>query len=322
MKKIIYWITITVCSIAVFILFAWDKQVRTKNSENLKTAAAKEKELKRELEELNKQLEELDNKKKETQKGIGKIALIFTGLKEYLYTDAFSLMKGEGYKGVLVISEQSMPGMKGCLSWEQFREMITNGWEYVVELPMEGNYKQLLANYREAVKEWNLGMPQAVFMDKYGDADAAVEFMKNSDYKTLLHHGEEDRALVTVEFSTPVFLVGCMGYNEDNTQEQIQNAAQEGGCLALEVHAMDWQAEDETIDFDRQVMDRLFSWIKNNAENYTLTVDTVSAIYKQEEEETKLFNEYQNEYQVKRDAVAEEIETLKQQIAHIYVELD
>ena len=125
-KKIIPIVTI-VLAIGLF-AFIWGVQ-----KEENKTAMQHEKlyEQRRPLTVKQEQLEqELETLKKEYEKSKAPnavVQVIFTDLSEKVYSECYPIMKEYEYTGTLTLSAKQLPGEEGCMTVDQFKELIDAG---------------------------------------------------------------------------------------------------------------------------------------------------------------------------------------------------
>lgn len=144
LKKIVLGVTaILVIGLCVF-LWKNDSKEAAQN-EQYEEWNDERRPIKVELKKVEQQLENLNRNYEAEKMPRGTTQLIFTDLSEKIHSNAYPIMKEYGYKGVLAVSAEQLPGKAGCMSEIQFKELIEDGWTICVKWD-----EQILTN-----KWWN-----------------------------------------------------------------------------------------------------------------------------------------------------------------------
>lgn len=122
------------------ILFIWGIESREKKETDMHTAWYEERrpltvqkeQLEQQLENVEKAYESAKNPKATTQ-------VLFTDLSANIYDVCYPIMKEYEYTGILALSKDQFPGKEGCMTIEQLRELINEGWTTCIEWNLDSS---------------------------------------------------------------------------------------------------------------------------------------------------------------------------------------
>lgn len=89
------------------------------------------------LGELDSERQALDDLYEKKINGMGTVGLVYINADDAVYDIAYQQMSEYGYSGVIALSDISFPGDEGCITAEQFDEMLAAGWKWCVTFPAE-----------------------------------------------------------------------------------------------------------------------------------------------------------------------------------------
>lgn len=233
-KKIGIAVTIVLLLILGVLLFREDKVTGERDA----YYAKREKKLKpldEEKKKAEKELKELTEEYERQIVGTGSVILVFTGMKEEVYTEIYPIMKKYGYTGVLTLSSNQFPGLDGCMSIEQFQELMGAGWTTCVAwegVPSNGGWLYALTKKMEAA-----GIARSDVMyfprDTYAVEDDAL--LQTLGFTVAVHHGEAGLPLILTQAEEGLWHPGAVGMKGETPKYKLQDAAEKKGNLVFTI---------------------------------------------------------------------------------------
>lgn len=184
---------------------------------------------------IRQELDDLSEVYMDESQGMASLVLLFTDMDEIIYTEIFPKMKEHGFIGVLAISKEQFPGQAGCLSKEQFRELIDAGWKYCLKWEKDVVTNEWLATVSKLMREAEVSRPETVYFpqDSY---DAQLDnFLTRQGYSVAIHHGEGDLPLILPESGEGLWHPGAYGWNQKGVSTLLSDAISQRGNLVFTV---------------------------------------------------------------------------------------
>lgn len=150
-------------------------------------------------EQLEQELEDLDKMYEKSKSPSAVTQVLFTELNEQVYTQCYPILREFEYKGTLALSDTQFPGEVGCMSIEQFQELIAEGWKICITWQTSENVNTWWTRFQSKVT--SLGV----------EAGSTVYFPKGT------YSAEMDSALQKLGFT-----IAVIGKTEEETPLQLQ----------------------------------------------------------------------------------------------------
>lgn len=176
---------------------------------------------------LQTELEKAEKAYQTELNGKATLQLLCTSPRTEIYDGMYPLMQEYGYTAVISLSQEAFPGKDGYMSVEQARELQEAGWQFCYQY--DGTAFDALEEQAEAI---GISMTKAVYF-KEGDYTSEQETAL-ADMEYIVHHGEEERAVVAAQKETHWYL-GAVGWYTDNAAGYLATASKEGANLVFTV---------------------------------------------------------------------------------------
>lgn len=194
--------------------------------------------LRSEQDKLKQELQEVEQNLKEVDIGQGCYLLLFEDLDQRLYTDAMPILRKHDYVGVLALSPQSYPGKEGCITLDEFNELISMGWETCFYWQDYFKFDYFLEKMDPILKNLKLEYPTVIDVEAGNFQPYKDEMLSDAGFATVIHHGETGD-IITREDSEELLHVGAVGWNSSYAVKNLKNAIQYGGALVLSIDFSD-----------------------------------------------------------------------------------
>lgn len=202
-----------------------------------------------ELRRLNQDLDSLEKEQEKEIQGMGTLTLLFSDLDEMVYTDIFPQMKSYGFIGVMALSPNNFPGREGCLSREQFGELLDAGWKCVLRWEENRSSMEWLSSCRQLAGEIGIPLPEVVYFPPELYHSSQDDFLTEQRFLIAVHHGEEELPLVLTEAGEELWHPGAIAWNQNGAVGMLSDVTAQKGNLVFSVGS-DLQAEEyETEDY-------------------------------------------------------------------------
>lgn len=172
--------------------------------EQLRPLTIKRQKLKQQLEELEKKYEAERRPRATTQ-------ILFTEPDARVYELCYPIMKEYKLTGVIALSEERLPGVEGCMSEEQLKELIQAGWSICARFDNATRLGTQWTSLKKEFKKYNLDEPNTVYLASgvYNKGlDATIE---QCGFTIVVHHGEEGLPIVQSNDEAGLWHLGSVG---------------------------------------------------------------------------------------------------------------
>ena len=180
---------------------------------------------------------ELANQRKKFErqkKGNSTINFLFTDAGESVYTEAAPLMEEYGFCGIIVLSEQELPGRSGYLTIRQFQELLDEGWSWCIGVQEdEAQPKASCQRVAQWAKSNGIQAAEGVYFPDGTWTESCDEWMKDQDIKIAVMEQEKD--VVVTETEAEIWHVKLLDWRNEYRREKLEQAVADGGNLVYSI---------------------------------------------------------------------------------------
>ena len=245
MKKIVPFITIVlVIGLGIFL---WNvRQAERKDvsayekwGEERRPFEVQRKKLERELEDLAAEYEADKLPKGTTQ-------LIFTDLNEQIYSVCYPVMQTFEFTGVLALSSTQLPGKEGCMTLEQFHELIEAGWSICIQWDSSDSVNRWWSAMQTSLKDLSLEAGDAIYFPK-GSYEASLETrVRQLGFSVIIIEKEENENPLQSQYEDGAGHIGAIGFMTSPPKNWLREAvAQDANITYLVSFQVDDQMYNE-----------------------------------------------------------------------------
>lgn len=277
MKKIVLMITAVLAiglSVALMFVSKQDEQEMNKYTEwneERRPLKVRQAELRRELEELEKNFE-LSRKHK------GTTQVLFTDLNEQIYTECYPMMKEFKFTGVLALSPTKLPGASGCLTVEQFKELIDEGWTACITWDKDTSMKIWSEQLGERLGQMGVVLSQTVYFPKGSYQSSVDEQMKELGYSIAVYNEGEGNPLIQLQEEEGIWHLGAVGFMSQIPKMRLTECVAQKGNV---VYLVGFELEHEKyVETSFRSMLGYFDSYEKNAELQVCNMEDARAHYR------------------------------------------
>lgn len=301
MKKIVLIVTVVLVAILSIFLINDKKKEQEATAqyeevdEQIRPLSVKKKQLERELKSLDESYEAERRPKGTTQ-------IVFTELDERVYTECYRIMTPYGFTGILALSLTEYPGAEGCMTVEQFKELIAAGWKPCITWDTETKVSAWWMIITAKIQELGLEMPTTAYFKEGTYTGLLDEALKEKGFTTVIHHGEEHN-LIQLAYEEEFWHLGAVGLMGDKPRLRMNEAIEQKGNIAFLVGF-----EQETELYNENSFTSMLNYFDTYRATEELLVGTVedaSAHY--QKRTTEAGDEERNAYLQEKAALEAEL---------------
>lgn len=197
---------------------------------------------------INRKLEDLEKEFNGNVKSRGSLIILFSNLNKEIYDEAYPQMKEYGFVGTLALSETQRPGKPGCLSQEQFNELINEGWKCCLRWETDSEQAEWLAICDALAGECGIARPGIVYFPYDTYKNEKDEFLMGNGVGIVIQHGEEDRSLIMTESEEGIWHPGAVAYSQDEGCRLLAETMNQKGNL---IYTVGSDSEEEVYEQDK-----------------------------------------------------------------------
>lgn len=274
----------------------------------------------KQLEQMDKELIPLNVEKRDLEKKIidlkkmtedkgtskGTTTVLFTEINEMVYTGAYPILKEHGYVGVLALSGTQLPGLDGCISVQQFEELLSAGWSYCVswiDHEVVNNWLKTQNKTQGTVAYF----PDRTYRKNY-EAEVSA-----AGYTTIVRRDNDEMTLTAPTRKDGIWHADLSGVLANDPRKQLENTMEQGGHI---VYGVGFTKKAEMYDEDIFLL--MLKWFKSYEEEGNLLVTDFAGARTYHEEMEWKRNISEEQFQIEKDKIEEQIKEIEKQIDAIY----
>lgn len=192
--------------------------------------------------EIKQQIEDLDKKYEVIEAPKATMQVVFTGLEADVYNICYPIMKKFGYTGILAISLTQLPGMDGCMSLEQFKEMIADGWEICIKWDADKAVKSWWPQLQKQIEQLGFKSCPVVYFTTGTYKSSLDAQLTDMGFTVVVHHGEDNKPLIQTEYEEGLWHLGSVGLMGEKPYARFQEAIYQIGNIT---YLVGFELEDE-----------------------------------------------------------------------------
>lgn len=311
-KKIIPIVTIVI-AIGLF-AFIWGVQ-----KEENKKAMQHEKlyEQRRPLtvkqEQLQQEIETLEKNYEKSKSPNAVVQVIFTELNEQVYSQCYPIMKEYEYTGTLLLSDTQLPGQEGCMSMEQFQELMDAGWQVAVTWKQGVAAKQWWTNLQNRLTVLGIKNEPVLYFPKGTyDAELDTTIQELGFSIAVVNKGEEEQPL-QLQNEEGVWHVGAVGMMTSKPRLWLREAVAQDANLA---YLIGFTIEEELYN-EKSFRSMLNCFDEYEATDELVTTNIVEAREHFRSRSAGVAPEIESQYQEKKTALEKELAEVKKKLEKI-----
>lgn len=311
-KKIIPIVTIVLAlGLFVFILGVQKKENITKAQhdelyEQRRPLAVRQEQLERELEAL----QEVYEKSKAPN---AFVQVLFTELNEQVYTQCYPIMKEYEYTGTLAVSETQFPGNEGCMSVEQFRELIDAGWEICINWQTDRSVKKWWPTLRNKLTVLGVEPGQVVYfpLGTYqAELDATIQEL---GFSIAVISKMDEETPLQLQYEEGIWHVGAVGLMSPRPRLWLNEAVAQDANMS---YLVGFQIEEELYN------EKSFRSMLNCFDEYVVTEELIVTNLADAKEHYRgrslgVTPEQESQYREQKAALEKELSEVKEQLKEI-----
>lgn len=299
--------------VGITALFGWrEYRIQQKNAERGEVMEKALRPLRVEEQSIQEELVEAERTYLKAKEGFGTISIIFTELDELVYTEIYTMMREYGFPGMLMLSETQFPGMEGCISLEQFNELIQGGWTTCIQWRADTDPEVWLPALQEKMEAAGIAQSRVMYFPEGTYSSNLDEQLTAMGFQIAVIHCEEDRPLVLSAEESSIWHPGAMGFQGNAPKYWMREAVENRGNL---IYTVGFERQDEI--YDSGIFASMLSSFQSNTEQGVLGVmgaEEARVCHNQMQGDG---GELEESYQAKKAGLEEKLETVKKEMEEI-----
>ncbi|MCQ2440621.1 MAG: hypothetical protein MJ076_01830 [Clostridia bacterium] len=302
--------------VIVFMVKTIVQDKKTENEYNQSIAQLKEKEDAL-IEQRDKIKVELNNVKREYNihmVGTATSQILFMGTYKTYYNDYLPLMNSYGYKGILGVSLNDLPGLKGRISVNEFKKMLSSGWEYCIVWDGLTKLDIYLDKIENKLNDIGFEMPETFYFPPGFYKSNYEKTLLIYNFKNIIQNGENGMSLYGKYSSNGIWYPGARSWNYVGVKSDIKSLIEMGGNYTFTVSVKQTSKKELFKTFENM--------LKYIAEfgNDKLMITTFSDGNKMYYEKLEATKELDEQLESRIEELNREISEYDKKIKNVYVE--
>lgn len=263
--------------------------------------------------ELESQIKKLEKSYQEKTDPKATTHIVFTDLSEGVYTKCYPQMKEKKYTGTLAVSSKEFPGLEGCITVEQYKELVEDGWDVCVQWEGSNNINRWWTNLQKEMQELDMNPEGMIYFPK-GTYSANLDSrLRQMGFNVVISEKEDKESPLQKDYEEDIWHLGAMGNMTVQPKKWLREAiAQDANVIFLVSFKIEHQRYD-AASFPRMLStfndyvvtkELLVCNVKEAREHYKVRLNGVSP-------------EIEEEYQATRKELEKELEKTQKELEKI-----
>lgn len=246
-----------------------------------------------ELQDLERQLDDQEAYYIEQMNGIAAVTLLFTHAGEEIYDEAWPRLQSYGYCGMVALSEESFPGLEGCMSTAQFLELLDNGWSWCIVWPAASSNPRKACNELLARAEsYGIGQASFIYFPEGSNQDGYEKWMQKNGYTAI---------------------TGTVDWKDNSRRDRLNLAANNRKNL---IYTIPFKQETKAVD-KTVYLDSMLKLLDTYCQNNSIRIATAEEADKYRKEVKADSTFVQAEWESEKETLEQRITDIKEQISKI-----
>lgn len=168
--------------------------------------------------------------------GVATVEIVFSGSYPALYTEVFPQMQLHRASGIIGIRPETLPGMRGCITREQWSDLEKHEWEACLFCDTAEAFSDYCQRMIAACEAEGFPFPHIVWIPEGLYNSSLKEEAEKAGFDIILHHGEET-AIVDYPPESGIWTAGCVDWSADGDLSVFDELSLTAGNLAVCIHA-------------------------------------------------------------------------------------
>lgn len=308
-KKVVPIVTIVLAiGLFAFVLFVQKKENKKATRQELiyeqsRPLSVRKEELEQELETLRKLYEKSISPKASVQ-------VLFTDLNEQVYTTCYPIMKEYEDTGILTVSATQLPGEEGCMTKEQFQELVDAGWDVYVTWQTEGDAKKWWPNLQNKLTVLGVRAGKTMYFPKGTYQVDADKVLLELGFTSVLISKNDEESPLQMQEEEGIWHAGAVGMMTSKPKLWLREAVAQDANVA---YLVGFSLEEELYN------ENSFRSMLNSLEEYKATEELIVTDVEDAREgfrarDLGVDTETEKQYQEQKAALEAELADVKKQL--------
>lgn len=166
---------------------------------------------------------------------VATVTMLFNGMSDMIYTDAYPVLQEYGLTGTIVMTGETLPGSTGRLNDGQIAELVGAGWKLIPGWS-DGDGENGIASADEWIRTYGYTVEGVVYVPQNEYTSEREELLKTAGYNTVVTDiGMGGNNAVSTEEIGEMWRLNAMGYQGNGPKSVLLEAISSSGHLTFTV---------------------------------------------------------------------------------------
>ena len=302
----------------IFIIFIgvvmWkDVQKKRELDQVLQECEEEAADLEKELRGIEVKMDKLTMQLADVSMEHGTFTLIFTDLNAVVAEEIWPDVQDYQMTGMLMLSEEQLPGTDGMITMSQFQQIIESGWEYCLEWSGEGKLEDWLEERKEQLEEQNIAFPKTLSFREGTYREDYDETLKEYGITCVIYHGEGVTHSAVIDMDEQsIWRLQTYPFHVEDGKLILENAVSSGKSISFTIGN-----RTKAEQYQRENMHTLLEYLKKWQEKDGLKIITANEArryqqeqYEQRKEQNLGLEEQYNQLEDQRQKLQKNIDAI------------
>lgn len=270
-----------ICVIVIAVVIGKDYKENQELEEVLRECEEEAAPLEKELRGIEVEMDKLTMQLADASMEHGTFTLVFTDLDALVAEEIWPDVQNYQMTGMLMLSEEQLPGLDGMITMPMFQEIIESGWEYCLEWNGEEELENWLEDRKEQLEEQNIAFPQTLSFREGTYREEYDEILKEYGITCAIYHGEGVTHSAVIDMNEQsLWRLQTYPFHIEDGKLIAENAVSSGKSISFTIGN-----RTKAEQYQRESMNTLLEYLKKWEEKDGLKIITAKEARKYQQEQ-------------------------------------
>ncbi len=196
--------------------------------------------------DFEQQLKALEQNYKELTMPKATTQVVFTELNEDIYKKCYPIMSEMGQTGTLAVTSSQLPGKEGCITVEQYQELMEKGWSTCVQWENSRSMDGWWGNLQAELAKLNIDPKGVIYFPKGTYQTGMDNRLRQMGFQIVISEREDEESPLQKTYEEGIWHIGAMGNMTSKPKAWLKEAvANDANILFLVNFQSDHQRYEE-----------------------------------------------------------------------------
>ncbi len=200
-----------------------------------------------ECRDLERQIKLLEQNYKELTTAKATTQVLFTDLNKDIYKECYPYMLKKGMAGTLAVNSSQFPGKEGCITVEQYQELVEKGWNVCVQWESSPSLESWWRSLQSEMVALNMNPNGVIYFPRGTYQTSLDKRLSRMGFQIVISEKEDEESPLQTAYEDGLWHIGAMGSMTSKPKKWLKEAvAQDANIIFTAGFQLEYQKYEES----------------------------------------------------------------------------